>query len=130
MRRSLLTSIALLPLLAACAATGDLANQPPRVIFFSEEGVSLDDAGKAVIQDAANLARANPTAPVRVLGFADPEGSVAFNRALSRARAENVAEALREDGVAAGRLTVGARGPVPFEAISLESRRVEIRVGR
>ncbi|WP_431284457.1 OmpA family protein [Humitalea sp. 24SJ18S-53] len=129
MRRFLLTSLALMPLLAACASSTNLAGQPPRVIFFGEEGTSLDDAAKAVIADAANLAKANPLAPVRVLGFADPEGSVAYNRALSRARAENVAEALREDGVPAGRIIVGARGPVPFEAIALESRRVEIRVG-
>ncbi len=129
MRRTLLASLALLPMLAACANRGDLAGQPPRMVFFTPDSASLDDAAKAVIMDAANLAKANPMAPVRVLGFADPEGTPALNRALSAARAENVAIALRGDGVPAARITVTPRGEVPFEAVPIESRRVEIRVG-
>jgi outer membrane protein OmpA-like peptidoglycan-associated protein len=66
---------------------------------------------------------------VRVLGFADPEGGRRFNQALSRARAEHVANHLIEAGVAPGRVRSVARGPVPFEFMEMESRRVEIRFG-
>ena len=131
MRRSLLLSLVCLPLLAGCALfRGNLADQPPRIVFYSPYSSELDEPAKLVVADAADLAGDFPFAPVRVLGFADPDGTTAENRALSARRAEVVAEELRRLGVRASRITVQPRGEVPFEAVALESRRVEIRVGR
>lgn len=130
MRRLLVTTIAALPLLAACGLLqGDLADQPTRVVFFTEDSSALDESARGVVTNAAALAKDNPTAPVVVLGFADPDGGRAYNRALSEARAQAVAEALRQDGVEQQRIVVSPRGPVAFEMMPLESRRVEIRVG-
>jgi len=129
MRRSLLVSLACLPLLAGCALfRGNLADEPPRIVFYTFDSSELDDQAKAVVADAAHLAGVFPAARVQVLGFADPEGSSASNRALSARRAETVATELRRLGVAAGRITVQPRGEVPYDAVALESRRVEIRV--
>jgi outer membrane protein OmpA-like peptidoglycan-associated protein len=128
MRRLLLA----LPLLAlaGCATQAErLAAEPTRAVFFEADSARLDEAGMRVIRDAAALARRFPDASVRVMGFAGPTGGATYNRALSRARAEHVAEELVAAGVARDRIGVGARGEVPFALIEQESRRVEIRVG-
>jgi hypothetical protein len=62
-------------------------------------------------------------------GFGGPPGSVGFNRALSDARARNVADGLRTRGVPAERIMVEPREEVPFEAVPTESRRMEINLG-
>ncbi len=129
MRRLLLT-LPLLALAAGCAGPAQqLAAEPARVVFFEADSARLDDAGMRIIRDAAALAQRNPGVPVRVLGFAGPTGGASYNRALSRARAEHVAEELATAGVARARLSIGSRGEVPFSLIEQESRRVEIRVG-
>lgn len=130
MRRPLLITLAVLPLLSACALMPrDLADEPARVVFFTEDSSALDEPALGVVANAAALAKDFPTQPVLVMGFADPDGGRAYNRALSEARAQRVAEQLRQDGVEPQRIVVSPRGPVPFEMMPLESRRVEIRVG-
>lgn len=130
MRRLALLAVPILLGLAACQAPSASAPQEPlRVVFFTEDSAALGDSGLAVVADAVALAKASPNAPVRVLGFAGPAGSRAFNQALSNARARNVADTLVAQGIPVGRIQIGARGAVPFEMIPTESRRVEIRVG-
>jgi len=116
--------------MAGCA-TPDLEarNEPPVIIFFTGDSAALEESGVALVRAAAATAARHPAASVRVLGFADPEGGQRFNQALSRARAEHVANHLIESGVAANRVRTVARGPVPFEFMEMESRRVEIRFG-
>ena len=139
MRRHLLLLAAplLAGLAAACttggpAALAGAAGGPPRyVVFFTEDSAALDPAARDVIgQAAAAAARVNPTAPVRVLGFAAPDaGSPAFNRSLAQTRAQNVADGLVAAGVPQGRVRIESRGAVPYEMMPTESRRVEIAIG-
>ena len=130
MRRLALLAVPLLLGLAACQTpSGGQPQEPIRVVFFNEDSAAMDDSGLAVVADAAALAKANPNAPVRVLGFAGPAGSRGFNQALSDARARHVADTLVEQGIPVGRIQLSPRGPVPFEMIPIESRRVEIRIG-
>ncbi|MBP0492908.1 OmpA family protein [Pararoseomonas indoligenes] len=129
MRRTLLSLGLSLALLAACAAEDNLGQHPSWVVFFTEDGAGMDPAARAVVSEAASLANRNPAAPVLVAGFADPDATRAYNRALSEIRAQNVAAALGEDGVAPACITVALRGGVPFIAFPVESRRVEIKVG-
>ncbi len=129
MRRRILLA-ALLPALAACQLPRDeVAQGPVPVVFFTEDSAALNDDGRAVVASAAKIAKANPNAPVTVMGFAGPAGSQGYNQALSDARARMVADALIAEGVPASRIQIRPRGPVPFEMIPTESRRVEIRVG-
>lgn len=132
MRRRVLLAVPALLTLAACQAPAGrtaLSRQPVRVVFFTEDSAALDASGLAVVADAAALAKANPDAPIQVLGFAEPAGSRAFNQALSDARARNVADTLVAQGIPTGRIRISPRGPVLFEMIPTESRRVEISVG-
>lgn len=133
-RRHAVLLALLLPALAACQAPSGQAGRqgrqmPVPVVFFTEDSAFLGEQARATIAEAAELARERPNAPVTVLGFTAPPGSAGFNRALSEARARNVADALVAAGVPAGRISVRPRGPVPFEMMPTESRRVEIRVG-
>lgn len=113
---------------AAPALTPTAAAMTPTV-FFTQDSALLDGPALAVVDQAAAIAARNPGARVLVRGFAGPAGSAAFNDALSEARARAVADALRERGVARERIAVEPRGPVPFDLIPTESRRVEVVVG-
>ncbi len=64
-------------------------------------------------------------------GFTAPDGAAGrgFTRALSEARAQNVADALVAGGVARDRIRIQPRGNVAFEMMPVESRRVEIHLG-
>jgi outer membrane protein OmpA-like peptidoglycan-associated protein len=99
------------------------------VVFFAGDSAELDAPARAVVANAAGLARRHPELPVRVLGFASPAGASAQNRALAEARARAVVEALVAAGVPAGRIGVEPRGEVPFAQMPPESRRVEIHIG-
>jgi outer membrane protein OmpA-like peptidoglycan-associated protein len=130
MRRRAIALTLPVAFLAACAADPrELVGQPPRVVFFEGESAELGEAALAVLADAARLARRHPEVPVQVRGYAGPAGGVAHNQVLSAQRAEAVAAALVARGVPRGRINVSGRGPVPFEAASIESRRVEVLVG-
>jgi len=75
-----------------------------------------------------------PQAKLRIAGFADPRGSVAYNEQLSLRRARRVAEVLSAAGVPEERILVEAHGKVEaaaadgdLDAYALE-RRVTVRV--
>lgn len=136
LRRSTLAAASLsLLALAACQSRpggGARARQRPLpVVFFTDDSAAMGPEARAVVAEAAERARARPGAPVAVRGFAAPDGvaSPAFGLALAEARARNVTDALVAGGVARDRIRVQPRGPVPFEMMPVESRRVEIHVG-
>jgi len=100
------------------------------VIFFTADSSGLDDEAVATIRRAAEAARVNSSALVRVVGFAAPDtGSADYNKVLSQARARNVADALIEAGVPRKRLRLESRGATSFEMMPTESRRVDIVIG-
>jgi outer membrane protein OmpA-like peptidoglycan-associated protein len=138
-RRAALAAFAALSptLLAACAQTGspdgNLQQQPVRVVFFEEDSVEISPAAANVIQDAAQVARRFPDAPVRVLGFIapDPVNAPTLLQALrlSRVRADRVAAELAGLGVSRDRIQVRGRGTAEVADARLEARRVEIHIG-
>ncbi len=130
MQRRLFLLAPLAAAMTGCAMLDqDAAAQPPVIIFFEGDSARIGDSARELVRTAAATAARYPNASIRVLGFADPEGSPRFNQALSRARAEHVADELAEAGVTRSRIRVSARGPVAFEFAEQESRRVEIRFG-
>ena len=124
-RRHLLLALPAFALLG-CATP---SSEPPILVFFEADSAALEGAAVDLIRGAAASAARQPGSPVQVLGFAGTTGGRPYNVALSRSRAEHVADELRKAGVASGRIRVSARGPVPFELAEQESRRVEIRFG-
>lgn len=119
---------ALLALLAALWAA-PAAAQMPALVFFEPHSAALGEPAEAILRRfAAEAAQSRDAIEIR--GFADPEGGVPYNRALSLARAEHVAHRLREFGLPAERLRIAARGPVSSVIDDQESRRVEVRILR
>jgi len=128
MRRLFLLAVPLL--LAACMSDRDRPPPSARqafVVFFEDRSAALTPEAEASIGQAADLARRYAAVKLQVAGYADPEGSSDYNRALSRQRARAVADALIARGVARDRLSVVARGSTDYAAAAVESRRVEIR---
>lgn len=104
-----------------------------RTLFFALESAELSAEAQRAAEEIARLAAMPDATTVAVTGFADPSGSDAFNTALSRRRAERVAEALAAAGVPKSRIRIQARGeeaPAPGVLSSAERRRVEILVMR
>jgi outer membrane protein OmpA-like peptidoglycan-associated protein len=135
LRRTTLAAPLSLLALAACQRSspgggGQARQRPLPVVFFTDDSAAMGPEARAVIAGAAERARARPGVPVSVRGFTAPEGnpSPAFSRALAEARAQNVADALVANGVPRDRIRVQPRGPVPFEMMPVESRRVEIHL--
>lgn len=124
-RRALL-GLALGAPLAGCGLVAPATRTFP--VFFEPWSANLDRASREAVDRAAAIARSSPGARVRVVGFADPEGSAAANIELSRLRAQVVMDELMAAGVAPGRILQSARGPTGFAQASQESRRVEITI--
>jgi outer membrane protein OmpA-like peptidoglycan-associated protein len=131
-RRSLMAALPMglpLGLLAACAADGPAAPRPAepvRVVFFEDDSIALGPPALTVIQATAAAAQRNPAARLRVQGYIAPDPTHAPVVALSRARAEHVANELVRLGVDRGRITVEGRGVGAVADVPLEARRVEI----
>ena len=127
------SAVALLPalLLGACTTNGGAPTSAhrPRLVFFEDDSIALGTAANALVEDAARAALANPTLPVRVIGYIAPVAGQDPTVALARARAERVANELVRLGVPRNRIEVQGRGAVTFELAPVESRRVEIRLG-
>lgn len=76
----------------------------------SGQRARVDEAAAAAERLFALAREAGMTAEIRVIGYADPVGSEASNRALSAARAEHVAAELGARGIPADRLRVSGVG--------------------
>jgi peptidoglycan-associated lipoprotein len=111
---------ALLVGLAACqtAPTGRAAivKAPQRCIdtivqiYFDSWSADLNGESRAVIDEAAALARGCTVAKVEVLGLADAEGAPAPNLELSKKRASAVTAALAKAGLPAAEFRLAAAG--------------------
>lgn len=118
---------ALMALLLTLMGGPALAQAPLALIFFEPHSALISDAGLDMLRRAADEGKRRGGV-IEVRGFADPEGGIPYNRALSLARAEHVAHVLREAGMAADHLRIVARGPVAAILDDQESRRVEVRL--
>ena len=110
MRRLFLAALPMLAL-AACQ-TSSQTPASRSVVFFTADSAALDENAASLVSEAADRAKANPAAPIRIRGFAAPEGSPGFNRSLSEARARNVADVLAAAGIDRSRIRIEPRGPV------------------
>ena len=85
-----------------------------------------------VVEQAANAYKAGGSVRLQVTGYTDLSGSAGYNQRLSERRANNVANALANLGVARSDMAVSGRGendprvPTPQGVREPQNRRVEI----
>ena len=107
---------------------------PPQVflVFFDWDRADVTPAGMEVVRLAADAYKAGSRVRLQVTGYTDLSGSAGYNQRLSERRANNVAHALANFGVARGDMTVAGRGendprvPTPQGVREPQNRRVEI----
>jgi outer membrane protein OmpA-like peptidoglycan-associated protein len=134
-RRALLFASLALPggLLAGCGNRQrlDLASQPVRVVFFTDDSVALSPDAQGVIREVAEQYKSysRTSARLQLRGFVAPDPGQAPLVSLARARAETVRNALVADGVRAEDVSFEGRGAASFTGpdAAVEARRVEIR---
>jgi OOP family OmpA-OmpF porin len=101
------------------------------LIFFDWNRADLTARARQIIGEAAEAARAQP-ARIELAGHADRTGTPQYNQALSRRRAETVAEELIRRGIARQDISITALGetqPLVATADGVrepQNRRVEI----
>jgi outer membrane protein OmpA-like peptidoglycan-associated protein len=124
---------------SAGAGTGDLAGVQQQLaalpqVTFDNASATLTPAGRAVVDRAAAILKANPTLKVRLDGYTDDNGDWDVNKGLSVARAQTVRQTLIADGVQGARLTTFGwseekpKAPNSSEANRALNRRVEFVV--
>ena len=102
------------------------------LVYFDIEKSGLDAAARSVAETAAGVIAKSKPSIVSVVGHADRAGSEGYNMGLSERRANTVASALTEAGVANGLLSISALGehapavPTADGVAESGNRRVEI----
>lgn len=103
-------------------------------VNFETNSDRLQAGASAVLEDAAETLRRNPTLVVEVAGHTDDRGDATYNEGLSARRAETVEAFLIERGIDAERLSArgyGETSPIADNATAegrAENRRVVLRV--
>jgi outer membrane protein OmpA-like peptidoglycan-associated protein len=124
-RAAVLSLMALCLLHGAARAAGARTNESPTlVVYFADWSGKLDHAALDVIAHAAKRAKKLPSPHIIVAGYADDSGSDAAALALTKLRAQRVADLLEGHGIPAGEITMKAEGAQKIPGIA--SRRVEI----
>ena len=106
----------------------------PRVflVFFDWDRADVTAAGMEVVRLAANAYKAGGSVRLQVTGYTDLSGSPGYNQRLSERRANNVANAMANLGVARSDMAVTGRGEndprvlTPKGVREPQNRRVEI----
>ena len=107
---------------------------PPQVflVFFDWDRADITPAGMDIVRQAANAYKAGGSVRLQVTGYTDLSGSPGYNQRLSERRANNVASALANLGVARSDMAISGRGesdprvPTPPGVREPQNRRVEI----
>lgn len=102
------------------------------LIFFDWDRADITPAGREIVRQAANAYKAGGSVRLQVTGYTDLSGSAGYNQRLSVRRANNVANALANLGVARSDMVVSGRGendprvPTAQGVREPQNRRVEI----
>jgi outer membrane protein OmpA-like peptidoglycan-associated protein len=98
------------PTAPAASVTPAAAPPLPQAVHFAHDSAALLPATDAVLTEAAQTLRREPTLKVELHGHADERGSAAYNLKLSQRRAAAVRARLQQAGIAAERITLRALG--------------------
>jgi outer membrane protein OmpA-like peptidoglycan-associated protein len=122
----------LLPvLLFACVVATTARAAEPRtfVLYFGSWSALIDPTADKIVSAAVTAAKADPLAPITVVGYASTIGSVEANTLLARLRAQVVSDALVTAGVNRERIKQSGTSPTTFIVEPVESRRTVIEIG-
>ena len=103
-------------------------------VYFGFDSAALTQEAQPVLQQAVAEFRRRADARMDVVGHTDRAGSLEYNRALSKRRADAVRDALAASGVTAGRIDEAALGELVADVETADgvreplNRRVEIVV--
>jgi outer membrane protein OmpA-like peptidoglycan-associated protein len=101
-------------------------------VFFRVNSTAVDPQFDALLDEIAEVLARSAEAYAEIIGYTDRYGPVAYNLALSRQRAESVANRLLQRGIAEDRLRIEGQGPIDHRADAElsrdEARMVEISV--
>lgn len=104
----------------------------PEILFPLNDGENFDLAGNNELKDLAEYLKDNPGAKIKIVGHACDLGSNEKNIQISKQRAKNVYDALKDMGVSTKQMTTEAKGesdpkyPNNSEENRKKNRRVEI----
>jgi len=125
MRRIIL--VAGLMCLAGCSAMRSISGPPPvYAVFFDDKSIVLDRDSRAIVDNAANEAKAHPGKYAQISG-PSTKAATGYDPAIAEARIHLVEQTLIDDGIAKERLTRVAE-PVVIKAGKGDAQRVEIRI--
>ncbi|WP_432833144.1 OmpA family protein [Dactylosporangium sp. CA-092794] len=105
-------------------------------VEFENNSATLTPQGRAVVENAASILKANPNIKVSIEGHTDLRGTAEHNQTLSEARAKTVLDTLVSLGIAPDRLTSRGFGESrpkvqgSDDAANAVNRRVEFIVQR
>ena len=100
-------------------------------IFYAIRETSVTSAEKGKLDNLIKFLKDNPETKVAVTGYADAgTGNAKINMKYSKQRAENIAKALKDAGVDAGRITVDAKGDTVQPLSENDKNRVTIAIAK
>jgi general secretion pathway protein A len=103
-------------------------------VFFRVNSTAVDAQFDALLDEIAEVLTRSGEAYAEIIGYTDRFGPVEYNMALSRQRAQSVANRLLQRGIAGDRLRIEGQGPIDHRADEElsrdEARMVEISVRR
>jgi outer membrane protein OmpA-like peptidoglycan-associated protein len=101
-------------------------------VFFRVNSTAVDSQFDALLDEIAEVLAQSAEAYAEIIGYTDRYGPVDYNLALSRQRAQSVANRLFQRGIAEDRLRIEGQGPIDHRADAQlsrdEARMVEISV--
>ncbi|MBQ0133096.1 MAG: cytochrome c oxidase subunit II [Comamonas sp.] len=89
---------------AAVSDAGAAALQPPFQIFFATGQSALDDKAQATLQQAVQWLQNHQDVKIALSGYVDATGSAQINADIAKQRAQAVAQALADAGIAGDRI--------------------------
>jgi OOP family OmpA-OmpF porin len=102
----------------------------PRPVYFGFDSAEIDDHFERNLMAMAEVLRRNPDAKLRIDGYTDSTGDVAYNQLLSERRAKAVQDFIVARGVSQERIGVKGfgEGNPPYPNVSRENRAANRRI--
>ena len=109
------------------AALMDFINQGLLVVYFDFNSRTPQASSVELVKQVADYLKSNPTAKVKLVGYADAVGGKAYNNKLAQDRADNVKKLLVEQGIGANSISAFSGGIDNTASVNDEAARSLVR---